>query len=85
MLAVNVKRIREAAPEPLKQETAADGDDAYATASTKVLGLVRATTHASSREPDPVPVDYAVTAGLTPTERRRKALRVGYAACLLPG
>jgi len=85
MLAVNVMRIREAAPEPLNQETAADGDDAYATASTKVLGLVRATTHASSRETALGLRDNDAMAPLTPRERRRKALRVGYAACLLPG
>jgi len=80
MLAVNVMRTCEAAPasEPLKQETAAADDDADATAD--VLGLVRATTRPPSRKTDP-----GALPGLTRSERRNTALRVGYAACLLPG
>lgn len=81
MLAVNMMRTREAAPEPLKQETAADDDgDADATASVKVLGLVRATSRTPTQESTP-----GAMTGLTPTERRNTALRMGYAACLLPG
>lgn len=85
MLAVNMMRTREAAPESLKQEAAADDDYATATASVKVLGLVRASTRAPTQESTPVPVEHDAMAGLTPTELRRKALRMGYAACLLPG
>lgn len=86
MLAVNMMRTREAAPEPLKQETAADDDGgADATASVKVLDLVRATTRTLTQESTPVPVEHDAMAGLTPTERRNTALRMGYAACLLPG
>lgn len=84
MFAVNVMRIREAAPESLKQETAADNDgDADATA--EVLGLVRATPRATSQETAPAPVDHDAMATLTPKERRNTALRMGFAACLLPG
>jgi len=81
MLAVNMMRTCEAAPEPLKQETAADDDGgADATAAVKVLDLVRATPHTPSQETDPCPMP-----GTTPSERRKTALRAGYAACLLPG
>lgn len=82
MLAVNMMRTCEAAPEPLKQETAASDDDAGADAdaSVKVLGLVRAASRTPSRETDPGPMP-----GLMPTERRKANLRAGYAACLLPG
>lgn len=84
MFAVNVSRIREAAPasDPLKQETTADDDEA---ASVKVLGLVRASTRAPTQESTPVPVEHDAMAGLTATELRNTALRMGYAACLLPG
>jgi len=80
MLAVNVMRMCEstAEPEPRTQGLLADDDDEDATVG--VLGLVRATSRTPSRETDPGAIP-----GLTPSERRKTALRVGYAACLLPG
>lgn len=77
MFAVNVLGIREAAPGPAKQVAQADDDDEAVT--TTALGLVRATTRA------PNSGDHGAMATLTPTERRRTTLRMGYAACLLPG
>ncbi|WP_027191985.1 hypothetical protein [Fundidesulfovibrio putealis] len=83
MLAVNVMRIRVAAPEHLKQKAAADDDDEVG--SAKVLGLVRATTRAPGQETALGLRENVAMTTLTPTERRNTALRMGYAACLLPG
>lgn len=77
MLAVNVLRVREAAPGSAKQVALADDDDEAVT--TTALGLVRATKRA------PTSGDHDAMATLSPTERRRTTLRMGYAACLLPG
>lgn len=84
MLAVNMMRIREAAPEPLKQETAAD-DDGDADATADVLCLIRATPRAPGQETAPGLRENVAMTTLTPTERHNTALRMGYAACLLPG
>jgi len=80
MLAVNMMRTCESTtePEPRTQGVLADDDDADA--AIDVLELVRAASRAPSRE-----TDLGAMPSLTPTERRNTALRVGYAACLLPG
>jgi len=79
MLAVNMMRMcgSTTEPEPRTQGDLADDDDADA--AIDVLELVRAASRMPSQETDP-----GALPGLTPTERRNTALRVGYAACLLP-
>lgn len=83
MLAVNMMRICGTAPEPLKQEAAAEDDDGDATA--EVLCLIRATPRALGQETALGLRENVAMTTLTPTERHNTALRMGYAACLLPG
>jgi len=80
MLAVNVMRMCASTTEPEPRTQGVLADDGDEAATVKVLDLVRAASRAPSRETDP-----GAMPGLTPTERRKAALRVGYAACLLPG
>lgn len=87
MPAVNVKLCRKAVPvpvpEPQTQEAQAGDDDEDATAD--VAGCIRAMVRAPSQKTNPSPVNGGAMRGLTPSERRNAALRMGYAACLLPG